>query len=246
MFKITSFECDTTNSKRWTLNIEGAMPFPCNVDFSGDRANAHYGLINLTDTVVNSVSKFLTNYHVGKKKFKPWTQKPQEHKTLKRIELAKDLSMLKHSTNVFSRCRNFQDKVMNTMNSRSNILTKVLIPGVSRRDEITTSGHGMATIELLEHCGVRDRDKNKEVTNWKLGKVHEKKRLSLDRRRSFKNKLKTIPQSFSRNFLQAIIFQKAMSYVVVTSGQLHACFHMLQTTHDMFRQFFKRSMSVVK
>ena len=82
MFEMPSFECDTTQSKRWMLSVEGATPFPCNVDFSGDRANAHYDLINLTYVLVNCVSKFLTNYHIGKKKFKPWTQQSQECKNI--------------------------------------------------------------------------------------------------------------------------------------------------------------------
>ena len=71
-FEMPSFECDTKNYKSWMLNIEDAMNFPSNVDFSGDRANAYCGLINLTDALFNCVGNFLTNYHIGNKIFKPW------------------------------------------------------------------------------------------------------------------------------------------------------------------------------
>ena len=55
-----------------------------------------------------------------------------------------------------------------------------------------------------------------------------------------------MPQSFSNNFQQSLIFQKALSCFVETPGLLHVCFHTLKTIYDAFRHLMKWEMSVIK
>jgi hypothetical protein len=131
----------------------------------------------------------------------------------------------------------FQKDIRNVTYPNYKDQTKILIPQVSLRDEVTTIGYGMAIIEVLVMIGILIEEKNdNQVTRWTLSNDYEHKRLylcmdglSLDCHRSFKNKLFRIKQSFSQNYVQATVFQKALDCVVETSGPLHVAFHMLQT-----------------
>ena len=59
--------------------------------------------------------------------------------------------------------------------------------------------------------------------------------LNSDRFRSFKQKLKRIPQSYSNNFRQSLMFQKSLGCVTNSRGTLHVAFHVSQTMFNVFR-----------
>ena len=63
--------------------------------------------------------------------------------------------------------------------------------------------------------------------------------LSLDRHRSFQNKLVKLPYSYSNLFKQSILFQKALTRVVDISGPLHIAFYMLQSIFIIYKDMMK-------
>ena len=69
--------------------------------------------------------------------------------------------------------------------------------------------------------------------------------LSLDRHRSFQNKLVKLPYSYINVFKQSIIFQKALTRVVDISGPLHIAFHMLQSIFIIYKDIMKWTQQVV-
>ena len=93
----------------------------------------------------------------------------------------------------------------------------------------------MAIIEVLVIVGILIEETNGYgVTTWTLGNNYNEKRLylcmdglSLDRHHLFKKKLFKVKQSFSNNFIQANVFQRALECVIETSGPLHVAFHIL-------------------
>ena len=63
--------------------------------------------------------------------------------------------------------------------------------------------------------------------------------LSLERHRSFVNKLCKVPMRFADSYKQSLIFQKSLSRVIEVSGPLHASFHMLQVTCDIYKSLLQ-------
>ena len=69
--------------------------------------------------------------------------------------------------------------------------------------------------------------------------------LSLDRHRSFQRKLINLPYSYSREFKQSLVFQKALTKVIDISGPLHIAFHMLQSMFIVYKDMTQWAQNVV-
>ena len=69
--------------------------------------------------------------------------------------------------------------------------------------------------------------------------------LSLDRHRSFQQKLAKLPISFCKAHEQALIFRKSLDRVIEIPGPLHQEFHLLQCIFNVFYYFFKTSAKVI-
>ena len=118
---------------------------------------------------------------------------------------------------------------------QSDEATKLLIPPVSLRDEIKTTGFGIAAIQLPCLIGILHKEKVSEtVAKWGLHRDWEQRRmflcidgLSLDRHRRFQKKLSNVKLSFSNAFKQSIMFEKVLTRVAETNCRLHAG-HMAQ------------------
>ena len=120
------------------------------------------------------------------------------------------------------------------------------------RDEVSTDGCGMAIIELMTMCGIACQDSNDNMT-WELHNDYDTKMMHLtgdglnsERFKSFKQKLKRIPQSFARNFKQSLMFQKALDRVIDSSGTLHMSFYILQLLYIMFRVILEWDSDVLQ
>lgn len=111
----------------------------------------------------------------------------------------------------------------------------------------------MALIEFLCISSVIETIGNiDEVKTWKLSDGWEEKTfylcmdgLSLDRHRSFERKLVNLPFSYAKAFRQAIVFQMALSGVVLISGPLQIAFHMPQSIYIIYKDMMKWSQNVV-
>ena len=118
---------------------------------------------------------------------------------------------------------------------------------------IKIDGYGMAIIEILCLSGVLLKVKGyKDSYSWELHKDWEEKTVylciygvSLDRHRSFQEKLVNLPFSYHKSFHQSLIFQKLLSRVVEISGPLHIGFHMLQSIFVIYKDMIKWGKHVV-
>ena len=147
----------------------------------------------------------------------------------------------------------FQQEAVASWNTGIKKNSKLMIPPVSLRDEITTKGFGMAVIELLCLVGILKEEQIDETrSKWVLGDNWSEKvmilcvdGLSLDRFRCFEKKLSNVKMSFSSSFEQTIIFQRALSRVVDINGSLHMAFHMLQCIYTVFQTLLKWAQNIV-
>ena len=122
--------------------------------------------------------------------------------------------------------------------------TSILIPEVSKRDEIKTCEYGMAVIEMLVLVGILVESSNDNGTiMWKTSPDYEERMLflfvdglSFDRHRYFVKQLTKIEATFLDNHKQCIEFQKALSRVKEVSGPLHIAFHMLQVIFNVYHK----------
>ena len=73
--------------------------------------------------------------------------------------LAKKISSLKHSGELCA-CGQFQSKLVIIVDKESQKETKLSIPGVSLRDEVSTDGCSISIIELTTMCGIASQDAN--------------------------------------------------------------------------------------
>ena len=225
------------------------------IDFTGERVERYSELVTVSNDTDFVFRKVLTNYN-SLDGYKTWIHAPSEFTNQFRTDLSMTLSSVKAS--LLNEVVMFQHRALNAMDKNRNEPSRLLVPSVSKRDEVSTSGFGMAIVELLVMISVlkevkTSNDNDIEVTQWELGDDYLKKQLylcidglSLDRHRSFKKRLRMIPQSYSRNFQQAIIFQKALKRIVEIPGTLHISFHMLQSIFDLFRPLIKWILNVVR
>ena len=194
-------------------------------------------MIDLCDEVEHGLRSFLTGYNRANEACKHWANMPEQHRTIERDGIVHCMNSIKSTA--IADCSKFQNRVTMEWNPQSSEATKLLIPPVSLRDEIKTTGFGMAVIELLCLVGILHEEKASEtIAKWGLNRDWEQRRmflcidgLSLDRHRHFQKKLSNVKLSFSNAFKQSIIFQKALTRVTETNGPLHMVFHMLQTMH---------------
>ena len=222
------------NYDEWTQPLSS-------IDYSGERVKRYIHLLNTSDIIATVVTKYLTNYNTTKKTYKSWNYQPDRFNTVDRKSLSQHLNKMKHSKKLKSYI-DFQSNILNITNPHYNEETKILIPQVSLRDEITTNGYGMAVVELLVSTGIMKCVPIPQACcKWVLTSDYHKKiiylcmdGLSLERHRSFMKKLMNIPQSYEKNFHQSIAFQRAIGQVVEISGPLHVAFHMLQTIYIIF------------
>ena len=92
---------------------------------------------------------------------------PEQYQTIERDTIVHNMNSIKATTK--SKCCIFQTTVTLGWNPQSDEATKLLIPPVSLRDEIKTTGYGMAVIELLCLVGIYDEEKVSDtITNWGL------------------------------------------------------------------------------
>ena len=111
---------------------------------------------------------------------------------------------------------------------------------------MTTDGYGMCVIELMTLHGILLKTNNNNNTRWTLADKWQQKSmiicldgLSLDRHRSFQNKLCKMNMKFTDTFQQSLTFQKALSRVIAVSGPLHTAFHMLQVIYDIYKDILQ-------
>ena len=156
----------------------------------------------------------LTGYVASKDKYKRWKHQPDQHYNDKRKAL---MTVLHKETANLRLCTEFQQNVVNQWNPESQTASSLIIPPVSLRDEIRTNGYGMAIIEILCMAGLLLHiTSHNGMEYWELCDDWESKvvylcmdGLSLDRHRSFQNKLVKLPYSHSNVFKQSIIFSES-------------------------------------
>ncbi len=255
MFYLPPYECVEDTLENNTMLLLNPMSSNLgHIDFSGERVNRYVDLVQICNDSKHLVNQFLTNFVLKKNKYKKWQCSPPEFCNQFRQKLARQLALSKSS--VLREATQFQQRILSLLDDKRDEISSILVPPVSTRDEVSTSGFGMAIIELLVLIGVLVEEKNEHdgTVSWTLGEKASTKLflylcidgLSLDRHRSFKKRLKMIPQSYARNFQQALVFQKALKRVIEIPGALHISFHMLQTIFDVFGVFIKWNVNVLK
>ena len=118
MFCAPAFEWCGDNPHQTIVNFDNLTSLPNNVDFTGLRVDLCYELTSTTDVIINCLSKFLTNYHLGNNTRKSWTKQPLQFQSQLRKIIAKKLSTLKHKSLTFTHCRKFQERVVNMVDSQ--------------------------------------------------------------------------------------------------------------------------------
>ena len=156
-------------------------------------------------------------------------------------------NILSDNSKSFQRC-NTSDT-----NPSSKLRTKFFIPAVSLRNEMKTTGFGLAILEILTLAGVIIETKHKGWTEWTLSVGWETKKvfvamdgLSIDRHWSFSRMLTEVPLSFTKSYKQCLIFQQALTVVTEISGPLHMGFHMLQSIFVIFANFMSVCQNVIE
>jgi hypothetical protein len=260
MYHMPTFELinnDASSSSNVIMNISSISTNMGHIDFSGHRVWRYNHLLSICDVVSNVIFKTFSNYKLNKTRniqYKEWLFQPRQYNTDSRHEVTKNMTILKNR-GILKQYASFQANVMNIVDRNIRKATKMFVPGVSIRNEITTNGYGMAIIEVLVSVGILKQIKHVEngTSSWGLCDDYHKKKLilcmdglSLDRHRSFKKKLMKIPQSFKNNFKQSLVFQKALGQVIETSGPLHIAFHMLQTIFDIYKHLINWSINIVE
>ena len=161
------------------------------VEFSGVRVKSYSHIIDLCDEVQYGVRSFLTGDNRTNEVFKYWKNMPEQYQTIEIDTIVHNMNSIKATT--IAKCCIFQTKVTLGWSPQSDDATKLLLLPVSLRDEIKTTGFGMAVIELLCLVGIYDEEKVSDtITNWGLDRDGEQRRtflcidgLSLDRHRHF-------------------------------------------------------------
>ena len=118
MFCVPAFECCGDNPHQTIINLDNLTSLRNNVDFTGLIIDACYELTSTIDAVINCLSNFLTNYHLGHNACKLWTKQPLQFQSLLRKCIAKKLSTLKYKSLTFTHCHKFQERVVNMMDSQ--------------------------------------------------------------------------------------------------------------------------------
>lgn len=210
--------------------------------FMGKRVEEYYNITKVVK-VLDSIRSQFVGYNLKKNEFKIPNHTPKDLITDTLKSFMKDMHSLKKTVLKRSTTKEFMKRVVDLWNPYSQTLTKTLVPSVSTRDELKTEGYGMAVVELMTLVGllVEIKDKNGNAYKWILSEGWQERTmylcldgLSLERHRSFRNKLINMSFSFTESFKQSLLFQKALSRVVEVSGPLHMCFHILQSIYIVF------------
>ena len=222
------------------------------IDFTGLRVESYMKILSIVEEICNGIYKFLTGWSSQSKSFKRWNYQPMRFITKQRSYLIKLFSKAK--TTFIQKCRSFQRNNVCTWNPNINIASEIIVPPVSLRDEMKTSGYGIAVIELLILVGILvEKDFGKNDKRWYLAPDYSKRRLilavdglSMDRHRGFQKKLATIKTSFTQHYEQAKIFKLAFGQIIEVNGQLHMAFHMLQSVFIIFHSLIQWAVDTVK
>jgi hypothetical protein len=151
--------------------------------------------------------------------------------------------------------KHFNRRVVGIWNNRIKEVSKIIIPPVTLHDEIKTDGYGMAILDLLSLVGILIAEKDIESgkMKWSLSDGYQNKTmylcldgLSLDRHRSFTQKLINLPIRFTAAYEQSRIFQKALNQVIEVSGPLHMKFHMLQSIFTLYENLIETSQQCLQ
>ena len=176
-----AFELAITDTNSMTqihsalTRTKGLCESPTKMDITGNRVSVSLSLIDIVSTITNTIRPLLTGYNATTNKYKTWKNQPDRYCSENRRGISKDL----HSdTDDIAAYSSFQRLIVEKWNPRSIDASKLLIPPVSLRDEITTDGYGMAIIEILCLSGVLKKVKlYTDVYEWELNKDWDKKRI---------------------------------------------------------------------
>lgn len=222
------------------------------IDFSGSRVDAYIDILMICDDITNGVFKYLTGWSFSSNSLKCWDYQPNRFVTYQRSSLIKMFSQEKRG--FINLCRRFQNENVLRWNKNANMASEIIVPPVSLRDEIKTEGYGVAVIELLILVGILiETTINDEYKRWDLCRDYKERclilavdGLSMDRHLGFQRKLKSVKTSFTQNYEQAKVFEKAFERIIEVNGQLHMAFHMLQSIFIVFSTLIKWFVKIVK
>ena len=223
------------------------------IDFCGKRVDSYKVIIDLCGVVQHIIQKYCCNHELKMNEYKTWMYQPISHQSQFRMKIAKLFSS--SCATILPKYISFQTISVKTMIPNIDEETKLIVPKVSSCDEIKTDGFGMSLIEIMVLVGILIEKEETPTTTkqWLICNEYESivlyltmDGLSLDRYKSFRKKLRKIPQLFSNNYQQSIHFQKALSCAVENSGPLHVAFHMLQVVYIVFNVLLKNAIGVIE
>ena len=246
--RISSYNLNRVISDMTTVNKQNRMLhiYPNvnteNVDFTGKRTEAYISIcktVALSDMVRKTCSG---SYISTSSSFKFVNFSPDKWKSSQTKNFLVYFHKLKEKI-LNKKTSLFQYNTVLCWNPSATNISKVIVPRIFLYDKITTDGYGKVIIELLTKHGIITKtNSDKDCFRWILSPNWEKKTmvlcldgLSLDRHRSFLNKLCNLPMNFSNSYKQSLIFQKALSRVIQISGLLHTTFHMLQAIYSIYK-----------
>ena len=128
-----------------------------------------------------------------------------------------------------------------TVRWRASILVQLL----SKMDETTNKGAGVVLILQLVMFGILkltgDQGTEGNLNDLELADGWEERTmmfvgdgLTMARMKSFDELLNTSCMGHAKQYEKALMLRKAMSRVVVVTGDLHGCFHFLMSVYSIF------------
>ena len=224
-----------------------------NINVSGSCIEAYMEVLDVTDKIIHSVTKYLTGMKYLKRsiEYKCWDNMPTKYvnsrkKIVKRIHALKKDFLLP--------LKKLQYSTVKMWNPSISVSSKMFIPPVSIRDDIETDGYGMAVIELLSHVGfLVQEDSDDSIKEWKIPIRNQYKKLllcidglSMDRHHGFYKKLLRVASGSTSSLKNAITFKRVFNNIIEVSGPLHIAFHILQTIFSIFNVMFKWAQKVIQ
>ena len=121
----------------------------------------------------------------------------------------------------------------------------ILVQPLSKMDETTNKGAGVVLISQLVMFGILkltgDQGTEGNLNDLELEDGWEERTmmfvgdgLTMARMKSFDELLNTNCMGHARQYEKALMLRKAMSRVVVVTGDLHGCFHALMSVYSIF------------
>ena len=111
-----------------TISNVNKSQYLADINFDGHRVSSYISFINMCDTIIHGVKRFMTGYNKSNKQFKKWKFQPNVFQSTLRNKLVK---MFCDEYVFMSECSAFQYNNVKLWNSSIEETSQILIPPVS-------------------------------------------------------------------------------------------------------------------